>query len=921
MHILLTYYICLTFIHNFATFEKQHLAAQRETAEGIGTLPVVSTSNWTTATCSSSTPAHSGKRNGKTRRGQIGKGNPRQGDKHNLHVDGNPVDQNSHPGLEQKARGKPKAKESGRIPKLGTPLPKEILSLCRLGPLAGASPFQSTAHSSTPASDLSDLSSMQEAASHLRLAYKDPDSRPPEVQSFIERADREANRSNIKSIHATTRGLDKAQKALQDAVTAKKEHRLLWTKHVSEGIKVWEAQLESYRVHQANLAEQAAKARAEITAARRNIQLLSDRSVTEGSAAIPQPIRAEAEDVTVDILDDPEEQNLRKQLQGVLNACASSLGISVEQAAEDKGVQEILSDNEEDKPTKRPRSVEPAVKSTPAVCVAPDTPPSVSSKSDSFSSSPSSQQYAALPHWAWRLFETHFSSIPQPPGDGDVSDDEPVDPISVLVWYVDHEDPNWCLHPRIAFLRPDDPTRWFDDIKFPWLHAIPFGERVFVDLVQPVPPRYRYETHVADLILTTRPIQVSALVSLWIQPDDDAADRILWRAAGTLQSVETLTHLQQVVPRCQQLLSQGYHLSAEGFPTLDQLIPIRNGQGILMQAALPELETGTVDSPAPDDLVLLDITNLPQKGRSTHKTTSSVGAPLSKNLAVLSSPTWYCEDSDRTLLDTFSMMQISNFKTSPHSDDQNAMLNAFQQGHTQPIDTQLVDDPSDIEPGSDESGYEPSIAQTPDESPDPETDKDLQEVFLYHLHDPPLRRFVHWQDYYTMIHDIARQFHQHFDNVVDAYELNVVLPDIPEGAAVALVHLLHDIPVGRQACLVLLDVELHGHKLEPHVQTGPFVQRSVFIAPTRVTRSGFLTLAHVDQYCRMESGRCLVFVNHVRWPDYDELPRDLHNGDHPTIMNARPINLYAMSSVATLMMRFLTTSLWTASKKATLPVP
>eukprot|EP00435_Cladocopium_sp_Y103_P009274 s5488_g2.t1 len=284
-----------------------------------------------------------------------------------------PTQQDQSPRSRAKGKGKAKGKSKRQDADIqaGHPFGKGSFASMPPWPTwdvteAGISPFQSNAQSSTPAADPIDLSSMQEAATHLRLAYKDPDSRPPEVQSFIERAEREANRSNIKSLHATTRGLDKAQKALQDAVTAKKEHRLHWTKHVSEGIKVWEAQLESYRVHQANLSEHAAKARAEITAARRNIQLLSDRAVTEGSAAIPQPIRAEAEDAVVDVLDDPDEQKLRKQLQGVLNACASSLGISVDQASEEKGVQEILSDNDEDKPSKRPRSAEPAVKTAPA---------------------------------------------------------------------------------------------------------------------------------------------------------------------------------------------------------------------------------------------------------------------------------------------------------------------------------------------------------------------------------------------------------------------------------------------------------------------------------------------------------------------------------------------------------------------------
>ena len=47
----------------------------------------------------------------------------------------------------------------------------------------------------------------------------------------------------------------------------------------------------------------------------------------EGNLSIPQPIQEEAEDVANENSVDPEEQKLRDQLQGVLNACAGSLGL------------------------------------------------------------------------------------------------------------------------------------------------------------------------------------------------------------------------------------------------------------------------------------------------------------------------------------------------------------------------------------------------------------------------------------------------------------------------------------------------------------------------------------------------------------------------------------------------------------------
>ena len=217
-------------------------------------------------------------------------------------------------------------------------------------PEVAASPFQ--------AAQSSKNNTMQEMAIHLRQAYKDSEA-PAEVQAFLDKADKESSRNNIRSLQAATKSLDHAQKALRDAVNAKKEHRLQWTKHVGEGIKVWETQLESYRVHQATLSEHAARARAEIETSRRILKEVSDNTVKEGNLSIPQPIQEETEDAGLENVVDSEEQRLRDQLQGVLKACAGSLGMQV--AAPDQPVLEVSDEDKEQPPQhKRPRSVEPA---------------------------------------------------------------------------------------------------------------------------------------------------------------------------------------------------------------------------------------------------------------------------------------------------------------------------------------------------------------------------------------------------------------------------------------------------------------------------------------------------------------------------------------------------------------------------------
>lgn len=117
---------------------------------------------------------------------------------------------------------------------------------------------------------------------------------------------------------------------------------------------MWEKQLEDFRRHQATLTEQAGKARSEITATNRIIQQLSN--ATAGGPSMPPPSASvEVEEIPEDPAD-KEEEVLRKQLQGVLQSCAGSLGLDVDQKAI-----EIKEDDkvDEEKRSKRPRSLEP----------------------------------------------------------------------------------------------------------------------------------------------------------------------------------------------------------------------------------------------------------------------------------------------------------------------------------------------------------------------------------------------------------------------------------------------------------------------------------------------------------------------------------------------------------------------------------
>ena len=125
----------------------------------------------------------------------------------------------------------------------------------------------------------------REIARLLREAYPDAQTRPAEATAAIERAEQGLKKSVTKSLHSATKALDKAQKLLTETSEARRLHRNSWLAHLTESIKTWESQLETYRKHGAALQEMALKARADIAAGRADIQRLSSQE-PEGSTAL-----------------------------------------------------------------------------------------------------------------------------------------------------------------------------------------------------------------------------------------------------------------------------------------------------------------------------------------------------------------------------------------------------------------------------------------------------------------------------------------------------------------------------------------------------------------------------------------------------------------------------------------------------------
>jgi len=261
-----------------------------------------------------------------------------------------------------KGRGKPKkgkAKGQNQGLENASPFLPQTGKGFTAWPAMDSSSFMPATASTASPFQLAQLDAgQQEMAAALRRAYPDPGKIPEDVQLLLDKADKEVSHLGLKNLHQAAKHMDRAKKQLKEVNDQKKAHRTMWFRHVTEGIKMWETQLDSYRRHQAALTDLATKAQAEVTSTSKVIQVLGAAGPSATPPPIPVPDAVDTVDVTEESANQEEEQ-LRTSLQTVLKACASSLGITPDATLTEMEIKLDGEEKEDEKHKKRQRSLEP----------------------------------------------------------------------------------------------------------------------------------------------------------------------------------------------------------------------------------------------------------------------------------------------------------------------------------------------------------------------------------------------------------------------------------------------------------------------------------------------------------------------------------------------------------------------------------
>eukprot|EP00435_Cladocopium_sp_Y103_P074980 s16_g52.t2 len=433
---------------------------------------------------------------------------------------------------------------------------------------------------------------------------------------------------------------------------------------------------------------------------------------------------------------------------------------------------------------------------------------------------------------------------------------------SISTWFLDHIKRRQCAMPKLVQLT-DLTEDWYEDLVYPWRFHIDKSLPVFFSVVAPKQPKASFETHVADVLLTQNPLDMSSVLFTAKVSDSLGPDMILRIASVVKEDITKSSAIQQF-----QILSQvpidRIQVRCHYTELEDHVCKPYDGLGITILAALPTDE----------DRVQQDhVTTETQSGRTGES-----------QQALPSIETGEQAEAD----ERFSFMQLRKSdpvpkqnKESPWDHDNLFLQEAIQQNNI-PDPVEDVDQPAEspVDGQSDDAHTEEGA----DEDQDMISSSSHQNVWLYHLQDPVQLAVISWNRYDAMLRDVATVLRIPLDTLHSLYPMTYRPPYVPQEIEPILVRFEDEIPDDGRQVLCLLDIEVHAHPSEPTFATMPVLRRSAHPLPRLANRFQILFEALVDDYCAAERERCLVFHQGQLWPLQNEVQRIIHNGDYVKIV-------------------------------------
>ena len=183
----------------------------------------------------------------------------------------------------------------------------------------------------------------------LKEDYPDVDQMPPKSRAIWDRYHAPTSKQVMSEMHRQTSIVGKAQENISQLQQSMKSHKMAWLSHLKEVVEIWEGQVIDYQTQQREFTSLIAKAKEALNAAQSKIDTLNQQVGEKG---------CKKEDTEI-VVDDPEDENLEKELRSKVSSVLQNC-VGITEAA----LETVDISDEDSKPTKRHRSLEPAPGST-----------------------------------------------------------------------------------------------------------------------------------------------------------------------------------------------------------------------------------------------------------------------------------------------------------------------------------------------------------------------------------------------------------------------------------------------------------------------------------------------------------------------------------------------------------------------------
>eukprot|EP00435_Cladocopium_sp_Y103_P053766 s459_g17.t1 len=154
----------------------------------------------------------------------------------------------------------------------------------------------------------------------IKEEFPDMSKAPANIRAAVEKAEAQNTSRIAADLQRNSQKVKKASEKLRELRESQIRHKESWQRHLQEALACWEGQVQSYTTQQNNYKEMMEKTRAELHAARKDIQRLNH--LVAGTAAAATTSTVDLTEPELIAIDDSDTTALMERMQSTLFKCS-----------------------------------------------------------------------------------------------------------------------------------------------------------------------------------------------------------------------------------------------------------------------------------------------------------------------------------------------------------------------------------------------------------------------------------------------------------------------------------------------------------------------------------------------------------------------------------------------------------------------